>query len=179
MTRIIAMCIAALLLIGCAPPGKPSTDADQARKTEAMVKAADQAVGMPNITNFTEKRFAKLIYELKDGEINTYSYFMDLNGRLHFLCNSVGYGMPSSVQFVNPERLARADLGSHMGQVAIPQPEPNGLFMPEGLAATFVLCADDKGGVKPVYSEPSLIVSPMPLNHATNLSATQTTEPGK
>ena len=124
-----------------------------------MVAQANKMVGMPNIVNFTEKRFAKLIYELKDQEVATYSYFMDMNGNLHFLCESVGYGMPSSVQYVNPEEY-------HMNGATLPQPEPNGLFMPEGLAATFVLCSDGKGGVRPVYSEPELIVSPFKLKAA-------------
>lgn len=150
--------IMAIGLAGC----MDSTDREQARKTEAMVRAADEAIGMPNIVNFTEKRFAKLIYELKDQEVTTYSYFMDMNGGLHFLCESIGYGMPSSVQYVNPERY-------HVNGATLPQPEPNGLFMPEGLAATFVLCSDGKGGVRPVYSEPELIVSPFPLKSVDRL----------
>ena len=144
----------------------PTADKMQAEQTAAMQKAAAQSVGMPNITNWTEKRFAKLIYELKDQEVTTYSYFMDMQGRLHFLCESVGYGLSASVQYSNPEKVVKDD---SYGYGALAQPEPNGLFMPEGLAATFVLCSDGKGGVRPVYSEPELIVSPFKLNATTNL----------
>lgn len=148
---------------GC--KSESSTDKAQRAATEKMVKAANQSVGMPNITNFTEKRFAKLLYELKDQEVTTFSYFMDLNGGLHFLCESVGYGMPASVQYVNPAKIMK----SQYGVTTIPQPEPNGLFMPEGLAATFVMCSDGKGGVRPIYSEPELIVSPFKLRSVDTL----------
>lgn len=143
-----------------------SADSIQAKQTAQMAKAASQSVGMPNIVNFTEKRFAKLIYELKDQEVTTYSYFMDMKGGLHFLCESVGYGLSASVQYSNPERVVK---NSNHGYGTLPQPEPNGLFMPEGLAATFVLCSDGKGGVRPVYSEPELIVSPFKLNSVASL----------
>ena len=48
----------------------------------------------------------------------------------------------------------------------LPQPEPNGLFMPEGLAATYVMCVDAvRDDVKAVYVEPEVIVSPFPLSN--------------
>lgn len=159
MKKLYILLLLAPFLTACL---EESSNHDQARKTEAMIKSANQSVGMPNITNFTEKRFAKLIYELKDQEVATFSYFMDLSGNLHFLCNSIGYGVPSSVQYVNPERY-------HRNGTVLPQAEPNGLFMPEGLAATFILCSDGKGGVKPVYSEPELIVSPFELKSKDSL----------
>ena len=82
-----------------------------------------------------------------------------------FYAESVGYGMPASVQYLNPER----KITGHQSISTIPQPEPNALFMPEGLDATYVLCSDGKGGVKPVYSEPKLIVSPFELKHSDSL----------
>lgn len=149
---------------------KPSgTDAQQAKQTEKLTAEANRRVGLPNLTKFTEKKMAKLIYELRDGTLPTYSYFMDMNGGLHFLCNSVGYGLPASVQYVSPKKLIMSDLGSYNGHQPMPQPEPNGLFMPEGLDATYVLCSGKKGKLQPVYSEPKLIVSPFPLHSKTNL----------
>lgn len=151
------------LLAGCNVETSTSTDSKQASQTEAMVKAGNQMVGMPNIVNFTEKRFAKILYELRDQEVTTYSYFLDMQGGLHFICESVGYGIPASVQYVNPMRNLRD--GGYNGQsnTVLPQPEPNGLFMPEGLAATYVMCADGKGGTRPLYLEPEIIVSPFEL----------------
>jgi len=146
----------------------PSADKLQSAQTAEMQKAANQSVGMPNIVNWTEKRFAKLIYELKDQEVTTYSYFMDMQGGLHFLCESIGYGLSASIQYSNPEKVVK---DSSYGYGTLPQPEPNGLFMPEGLAATYVLCSDGKGGVRPVYSEPELIVSPFRLNSKNSFTA--------
>ena len=142
-----------------------SVDTKQAVQTEKMVAEAERLTGPPNITNFTERRFAKMIYELRDQEVATYSYFMDMHGKLHFLCESIGFGLPYSVQYVNPQR----KIFGRQSVTTIPQPEPNGLFMPDGLSATWVLCSDGKGSVKPVYSEPSLIVSPFPLKGVSTL----------
>ena len=165
---ILAAVAALALLSGCNVESAPSADTMQAAQTAKMAQAAAQSVGMPNIVNFTEKRFAKLIYELKDQEVTTFSYFMDMQGRLHFLCESVGYGLNASVQYSNPVRTV--DVWRSNGFIEqLPQPEPNGLFMPEGLAATFVLCSDGKGGVRPVYSEPELIVSPFKLKSTDSL----------
>ena len=166
---ILAAVAALALLSGCNVESAPSADAMQAEQTAKMAQAAAQSVGMPNIVNFTEKRFAKLIYELKDQEVATFSYFMDMQGRLHFLCESVGYGLSASVQYSNPERVLHGPGANGRSAATIKQPEPNGLFMPEGLAATFVLCSDGKGGVRPVYSEPELIVSPFKLKNVDSL----------
>lgn len=142
--------------------GQGDADIREKRQTAKMQLEAAKRVGTPNITNFTEKRFAKMIYELRDKEVKTYSYFMDMNGGLHFLCASIGYGLPASVQYVNPMKY-------HYQGATLPQPEPNALFMPDSLDATYVLCIDEKGKIKPVYSEPKLIVSPIKLKTKSQL----------
>ncbi len=172
MIKIITVIGAALFLFGCREINY--TDQEQTKETERLVEAADDAVGMPEIGNFTEKRFAKKVYELKDERVKTYSYFMDSRGRLHFLCESVGYGLPASAQYVNPERAALISRSD--GYQILPQPEPNGLFMPAELLATYVFCSDGKGGLQPVYSEPELIISPFKLNHASQLQQLSSSE---
>ncbi len=153
---VLAICLT--MLPGCY---EATTDGKQAEQTERMVAEANRQVGMPGISNFTERKFAKMILELRDTEVATFTYTVDLEGRLHFLCNSIGYGLPYSVQFTNPEAVKH--LGANAGWWQLPQPDPNGLFMPSGLSATWVLCDDGKGGVSPVYSEPALLVSPFKL----------------
>ena len=167
MKKLILLFLIAVNCFAMGGTSKSSVDAQQARETERMVSEASRRTGLPNITKFTEKRFQKMIYELRDREVKTYSYFMDMNGRLHFLCNSIGYGIPASVQYVNPERIAYER--HNTGVATLPQPEPNGLFMPDSLDATYVLCADKKGKLHPVYSEPKLIVSPFPLQSHSSL----------
>ena len=118
-------------------------------------------VGMPNITNFTERKFAKSLLELRDTEgLTTWTYIVDMHGELHFLTESIGYGLPYSVQFTNPERSVRAPQG---GDHTLPQADPNGLFMPDGLSATWIL-ASTADGPKPIYVEPQIIVSPIKLH---------------
>lgn len=160
---IIALGLVGLVTVACMPKQEKSTDQKQRQQTERMVKEANNRVGMPGITNFTEKRFAKMIYELRDSEITTYTYFVDMNGQKHFLCESIGYGLPYSVQYVNPERVLHGAGANGRSAATIAQPEPNGLFMPDSLSATWVLCSVN-GEVKPVYSEPSLLVSPFKLH---------------
>lgn len=153
MRKVFLLLLVMGLFQGCI---EQDTDDVERKQTEKMQKEAAMQAGLPGITNFTEKKFAKMIYELRDKEMKTYSYFMDMNGRLHFLCNSIGYGLPASVQYVSPQK-------STLRRYSMPQPEPNGLFMPDSLDATYVLCIDKKGRIKPVYSEPKLIVSPFEL----------------
>jgi hypothetical protein len=158
--------IALVLLSGCEDMydrTERGTDQADARQTQQAMAEASAQAGLPAITNFQERRFAKQIYELRDQEITTYTYIVDMNGNRHLLCESIGYGLPYSVQYSNPQRILHGTGPNGRSATLIPQPEPNGLWMPEGLDATWVLCSDGQGGVRPVYSEPQLVVSPFPL----------------
>lgn len=158
-----------LTLGGCT--SVPASDAEQSQATEALSQQKNAEVGMPGITNFTEARLVRMLYELRDQmSLSTYTYYVDMNGVRHELCQSVGYGIPYSVQFSNPQR---ASWTSSSGYVILPQPEPNGLWTPDGLSATWVMCALPEGtqglpgfaelGIAPMYVEPEIIVSPFPL----------------
>ena len=140
-----------------------TVDGKQAQATERMLGEAQRQVGMPAITNFTERKFAKMILELRDKEMTTYTYYTDMHGKKHFLCESVGYGIPYSTQFTNPERIAANGANGKFG--TLPQPDPNGLFMPTSSSATWVL-AMKAGKVKPIYVEQTIIVSPFKLDTA-------------
>ena len=147
-------------------PG-PSADVRQANRTKKAMAEADRQIGMPAIVNFQERRLMKQILELRDQEdLICYAYVVNLNGDLVFLGKCLGYGLPYSVQYTNPERVQKG--GSHGGGywgLAIPQPDPNGLFMPEGLSATWLMLLDKKTGEpRPVYVEPEIVVSPFALH---------------
>ncbi len=129
---------------------------EQARETEELSMESNRQVGMPGIVNFTEKRLLRLLYEIRDQEIATYTYIVDWQGRLFHVCDSIGFGMPFSAQYTTPERFYSAG-------VTIPQPEPNGLFPPTSTSATWVICASAVGEFRPIYVEPSIIVSVFPL----------------
>lgn len=147
---------------------KPTADAELQKKTEQSMKEANRQVGMPAIVNFQEKKLMKQIYELRDQEnLICHAYLVnEMTGKVgQYLGKCIGYGLPYSTQFSNPDKIVQMDLGKHYGEGTIPQSEPNGLFMPEGLSATWLLLIDPKtNDPRPVYIEPSIIVSPFKLH---------------
>lgn len=150
---------------------RTGADRRESEQTAALQDRASQAVGMPSISNFREKRRVRRIYELRDKPISTYTYIRNqMTNELMFLCHSVGYGVNASIQFSNPERMMWPGYADSM---TIPQPEPNGLFMPEGLDATYVECAnpDPKGQPRAVYVEDPIIVSPFKLRSVGSYTA--------
>jgi len=138
----------------------PKSDKDQRAAQEQITQQGNAQVGMPGVTNFTEKKIVRELYELRDKNIATFSYIPDMQGRLWHLCDSIGYGLPYGVQFSNPEKVVQ-QYSNSFG--TLPQAEPNGLFMPPTADGTWVICAGPKGEPKPVYVEPRLIVSSFPL----------------
>lgn len=150
MKRLLCL----LLLSGC-----DYSDSDRAQriKQENLNRESNRQVGMPAIVNFQEKRMLKNILELRDTEIKTTTYTQDMNGKLHKLCESVGYGVPYATQYTNPMRTEYQTL-------SLPQADPNGLFSPPGAEGTWILCANpETKRLSPVYVEPRVIVSPFHL----------------
>jgi hypothetical protein len=88
---------------------------------------------------------------------------MDMNGRLHKICDSIGYGIPYATQYTNPERVVNPYTNAI---TTLPQADPNGLYSPASAEGTWVLCSNPNksGDVAPVYIEPRIIVSTYPLD---------------
>ncbi len=149
----------AAILSGCMGSQVPSSDATQARKQEQAAQEANAQTGFPGITKFTEKKMVKMLYERRDSEVATFSYVMDMNGRLFHVCDSIGYGLPYGVQFTNPDKVVNEEAGQYYYHGTLPQPEPNGLFMPPTADGTWVMCAGKNGSIDPMYVEPHVIVS--------------------
>ena len=138
-----------------------SSDAIQRRQQELILAEGTSQVGMPAIKNFRERKILKEIIELRDQEgLVTYTYlFSEMTGKLTFLGESIGYGIPAAIQFTNPEKIV-----SNTNYTVLPQADPNGLFSPSSAEGTWVLMLDRKGGkTVPVYIEPRIIVSPFRL----------------
>ena len=161
---IVALSIAAVSLTACSYT--PSSDQIQNQKQEEISRQSVESVGLPAIKNFQEKRIMKDIIELRDQpNLVTYTYTQDMSGRLHKICDSVGYGLPYSTQYTNPERIASGFETPGTGNITLPQADPNGLYSPSSASGTLVLCkVPGKDSVKPIYIEPNVIVSPFPLN---------------
>jgi len=154
---------ATLALAGCNDIPQ-SSDTIQNQKQEELSKQSVESVGLPAIHNFQEKRIFKDILELRDQpNLVTYTYILDLNGRPHKICDSIGYGLPYATQYTSPQKLVSSWNNDH-GRIPMPQADPNGLFSPVSADGTWVLCkVPGKDNVKPVYIEPHVIVSPFPV----------------
>lgn len=166
MNRFLALSIGFLgfALTACdevAPNGAQK----ETQATNQIMNQAATVVGVPAIQRFTEKRQLKMLYELRDrSDLVTYSYRVDMTGRLHRICptTSVGFGMPFSAQYTAPELPVRIGPSGASGQRF--QPEPNGLYMPDATSATWVICLGSDGkSLNPVYVEPQIIVSLEPM----------------
>jgi len=146
--------ITSLVFFSCDETAKQK----EAKKTEQLMKEMQASVGMPSITNYQEKRWAKMIFELRDkSDLVTYAYIVDMNGNLHYIGKCIGYGLPYSVQYTAPETY-------YYKGATLPQADPNGLYMPEGLSATWLMMEDPSTKeIKPVYVEQEILVSPFKL----------------
>lgn len=167
MKKVFLAVVASIfMLAGCVEPPKNTSDVALAKQQEQLVRDSTVKVPIPAITNFTEKRLLKELYELRDQpNYRTYTYITTMGGGLVKICDSIGYGLSASIQFSNPQKTVRDDQINGGTFATMPQAEPNGLFMPEGLSATYVMCLDPTSqDVKPVYLEPNIVVSPFPLN---------------
>lgn len=162
-----------IMLCGCGSNTR-SKSADQLRQdeTETLVMQAEQVVGVPNIKNFTEMKMRKFTYELCDNpKLKTFTYLLDQNGKLHFLCNSIGHGVPYSSRMSNPEKIVNAysSCSRCSEPEVLPQAEPNGLFEPEFADATWVLAVDESSGlISPMLVEFPIIVTQFPLKYDTD-----------
>ena len=157
----------ALLLMAAAegPSGcSPTTDQVVAQQQAKTLAEAHAQVGMPEIINWQEKRMMKTLYELRDQSISTHAYIVNaMQGCLVYLGASVGYGMPYATQYSNPQVDAYYTTSSS-AHIALPQAEPNGLYMPSDARGTWVMLKDPSSdNVKPVYIEPDVLVSPFRL----------------
>lgn len=142
--------IAVLFLVACAG----GVDRQRSTQQEANLAEANAQIGMPAIVSYQEMRIVKQLYELRDKEIATYAYLQAMDGSLRCLGETLGYGVPYGAQFTNPENVMTGK----------PQAEPNGLFMPDNAAATWIMLRDPTTGkVSPAYVEPNLIVSQFKL----------------
>ena len=171
MKNRILIILAILLMASCCPScdNTPNSSADKEvqQKTENVMQEANRQVGMPAIINFQEKKNLKWIYELCDQEnLICHAYlFNEMQGTIgEYLGECIGYGIPYSTQFSNPQRLETGGYPGNYWGIEMPQAEPNGLFKPEGLSATWLIMIDPTTKKpRPVYIEPQIIVSPFKL----------------
>lgn len=156
-TSIIALAACAAL----AACQAPTTDDKASAEQERITQEAQQQVGLPRVANFTEKKLATKIMEMRDDpNLLTYAYLQGIDGKLRCFGKGIGFGIPYAVQLTNPQRA----LSSYHDTAVIDQADPNGLFMPGGADATWYMLIDPKTGkATPTYVEPHLTVATFPL----------------
>jgi len=150
-----------VVLTGCY---SNSSDDVQRKQQEVILQEATSQVGMPAIKNFREKKLLKDIIEMRDQNgLVTYTYIVaEMTGKLVFLGETIGYGIPAATQYTNPQKPLRND---HSQASIISQADPNGLYSPSSAEGTWIMLKNPNGkDVKPVYVEPRIIVSPFKLD---------------
>lgn len=144
-----------ILILALTSCMKKTSEHLQNEKQEELNKQAVTSVGMPSLTRFSEKKHLKDILELRDKEQATITYVRDMNGVLHKVCDSIGFGIPSSTQYTNPQKI---DCSNAHCEV-IQQADPNGLYSSNS-EATWVLCLNpETKKISPIYLEDRITVS--------------------
>jgi hypothetical protein len=149
------------MLMGANECTQQSSDSIQRDQQEKILAEGTAQTGMPAIKNFRERKILKDIIEMRDQtNLTTYTYlYSDMTGKLVFVCNSIGYGIPSTTQYTNPQKTI-----TYQGITTMPQADPNGLFSGPS-NGTWVLCKDPNSSkVAPVLFEPNIVVSQFKLN---------------
>jgi hypothetical protein len=157
---ILVAMLCAIGLTAC-DPSPPTSSQIERRKQEELSKQGVETVGFPAIVNFAEKRMMKDIIEMRDQMHPTYTYIVDMNGKPHKLCDSLGYGLPYATQYTNPQ-MPQQPFGGNT--YVLPQADPNGLFSPASAEGTWVMCLNPKTKkAEPQYIEPRIITTTYPL----------------
>ena len=170
MRKIIILLLIIISITACNPRVyTPSSDVSQANATERSLAEANRQIGMPNIMNFQQRKLMKMIYELCDKEdLICYAYIKsDYQGKLVYIGKCIGFGIPFSAQYTNPEKVAfQIENTCGVGFGTLPQADPNGLFMPTSSSATWLMMIEpETNKPRPVYLEPEIVVSPFPLHN--------------
>lgn len=166
MKLFIMLLLSIVIFSSCDLESAPTSDQQQAAATEQALSEAQRQIGMPNIVNFQQRKLMKMIYEQCDREdLICFAYIKsDYSGKLAYIGKCIGYGIPFSAQFTNPEKVAHRETYSGGSFGTLPQADPNGLFMPTSSSATWLLMIDPvTNKPRPVYIEPEIVVSPFEL----------------
>ena len=168
MIAFIVTIISILILCGCSHnDAKETTDSKIKKQQEKQQKELNNQAGLPDIVNWSEKKNMKYIYELRDRtDLICYLYTKsEITGKYIYEGECMGYGIPYSTQYSNPEKAIHYEdeLGENIYDEPVgnlPQCEPNGLFMPTSSSATWIIRLNNKGEPNVEYYEPSIVVSP-------------------
>ena len=171
--KLVLVCLVTLVIGSLAGCGKRETASSKENSyTQMLMEQSANAVGYPDVSNFFEKAQLKEIYELRDDpQLICYWYTKnDMTGKWIYQGKCVGYGIPYTTQFTQPETVQRAALpalnmnGQDKGYneyftEILPQADPNGLYSSPSTSATWILSVDEDGNITPSYVESEITVT--------------------
>lgn len=162
MLKVIALAVAAFFVL-TAESCNDGASVKEAAAQSRLTAESNAQVGMPAIANFAEKRNYKMIYELRDSpNYATYTYLVGMRNELKLLCHSIGYGIPESSQYTNPQADEFYTTSSSQ-HVPMPNADPNGMYSSPSANGTWVMCLGPDGKIAPVRAEPNVLTSPFPM----------------
>lgn len=155
---ILAVAMLCTMLAGC---DESSVSRKENDYQETLMQQAADEIGMPEITEFFEKKLAKEIFEKRDDSgLICYAYSQSMDGRLIFVGKCYGYGLPYSTQYTNPETPYWGNGSQLYRDYSLPQSDPNGLYGADGLSATWLMMInEDTGEPYIMYCEPTIVVT--------------------
>jgi hypothetical protein len=100
------------------------------------------------------------IFRARNEAVSTWSVVQNpYTGAIMFECPSIGYPIPGGTKLTNPYQIP----GNDWSNTSIPQAEPNGLYIPESSAGTYINCVNENGTVSPVFEEFYVQTFPFPV----------------
>jgi len=161
MKKALLLAAVCLGLSACEP--EQNAERDQALRTNEALSEMNRQIGLPNIRNFQEKKLLKMVLEERDREnLVCYAYIIpDQTGKPVYIGRCIGYGIPYSTQYTNPQKVLHEMSSSPS---TVPQADPNGLYAPGASEATWLFLIDPATNKpRPVYCEARTLVSPFPI----------------
>lgn len=167
MKKLLFIGMLLTMFAACEQPviSKSSTEIER-EKQEHLSKQAIESVGLPNISNFYEKKTLKKILEMRDNPklINHFYTKNSMTGKWVYEGKCIGFGISYTTQYTNPEKVMiteSIDLGANWGDVAnvIQQADPNGLYSVPNGTATWIMRVTDNGDAIVDYIESEIRVS--------------------
>lgn len=163
---VVISSLSLLIMAGCSED-QSSSDTKQKNQEEKMLQQATSQTGMPNITNFQERKQLKAILEARDtANLITYMYTQnEMDGKWVYQGEAIGFPIPYATEYTNPEKTV---YGSYQDNfTTIPQADPNGLFSSQDTSGDWIMAVNPKTGQpEPQYMEPNVTVkeSKIPAN---------------
>ena len=164
MKKLLFIGMILATFVACEKPviSKSSTEIER-EKQEHLSKQAIESVGLPNISNFYEKKTLKRILEMRDNPklINHFYTKNNMTGKWVYEGKCIGFGISYTTQYTNPEKMGHLDGGEYGARnpYTIPQADPNGLYSVPNGTATWIMRVTDNGDTIVDYIESEIRVS--------------------